>query len=257
MNNDFLREILNKVKNINVLEEVKDPKNVFEYLNLAANLRKEIDKQKILAEKDQIFNSHIDLENKKKLIIQLASVDDIEAYKTLEKFSTTDLSSEIKDFVTIALQESKALLQSSLLGEPTILITSGLGGKGDKLRYFIVLFTKENKPFTDFQKQIIKKEAKFFAETNDCVIEQISVDNHFVSLIMLIPFKINPSELTASLIDSINEMGNFLSNEFILRNDKIISQENLTTVIDLLISGKIKLNQIDSYLENNKTSESK
>ncbi len=255
MNSDFLKEIFSKVKNVNVLEEVENPKNVYEYLNLAVELRKDIDKEKILAEKDHIFDTDCDTDDLKKLLIQLASVDDLEAYKTLEKFSTTQRASEVKDFITIALQESRALLQSTLLGEPTILITSGLGGKQDKLRYFIVIMAKDLKPFTSIQKQIIEKEISFFAENNNCAIEQVHTSDLFSSVILLIPYQMSPSEIIKSLIDSINEMGDFINPNFILRNDKIIPTDKLANIIDRLITGEIKLNEVDTFLEDNNSTE--
>ncbi len=47
----------------------------------------------------------------------------------------------------LAFQENKMLLESSLLDENQILISTGLGGKGMKLRYFTVMQTFDRKGF--------------------------------------------------------------------------------------------------------------
>ncbi len=249
MNKGFLREILGKIKNVNVLEEVKDPKSVFEYLKLSVELKKEIDKNKILEQKDRLFDPELDIEERKKLLIQLASVDELEAYQILEKFSSDLLADQVSDFVKIALQESRALLQSTLLGEPTVLITSGLGGKEDKLRYFIILFAKEKKPFTLTQKQIIEKEANFIAEENNCIIEKLDIHDYLVIITMLIPYTTLPTDILENLVENINYLGDFLCKDYVLRNDRTLTTRESKQLVDKIYSGELKTSQIDSFIE--------
>ncbi len=249
MKKDFLREILGKIRNVYVLEEVENPQNVFEYIELAVKVKANIDKEQVLSRKDKLFDKDLSLDERKKLLIQLASVDDIQAYKTLEEFSKSALAQEVSDFVKIALQESRTLLQSSLLGEPSILITSGLGGKDDKLRYFAILYANEKKDFTSTQTQIIEKETKFIAEENDCEIEKIDFHGYFVILLLFIPYSMAPSDFLDNLIENINYLGNFISTDYILRNDKTLSAEESKNLIDKIYSGELKINQIDTFIQ--------
>ncbi len=234
MKQNLLNEIFSKVKNVNILEKLNNPEVLLEYLELENKLKNTIDKKQILERKDELFLPTLGKEEKKRLIIQLANTDEVQAYQTLKKFSET-AEEELQDFIKIALQESRALLQSTILGEPSILITSMLGGKDNKLRYFAMIFKNDMQEFTPWQKNIIEKEITFWLEQNDGESEEIKINKNFASLVFLFPYNHLPQIKIQELIRNINYFGNFLKEKFMIRNDKILSQEESQEIAEKII----------------------
>ena len=92
----------------------------------------------------------------KKILCDLAFIDDVKAYRRIEKFIES-ASGTLKQWATLSLQESRMLLQSSLLDEQQVFISTGLGGKGKKLRYFVVfLSVNENEMLSSTQQKLLK-----------------------------------------------------------------------------------------------------
>ncbi len=235
MKQNILNEIFSRVKNVNILERLNNPEVLLEYLELENKMKSSIDKEQVLSRKEDLFSPTIGKEEKKRLVVQLANIDEVEAYQTLKEYSET-ATEELQDFVKIALQESRALLQSSILGEPSILITSLLGGKDDKLRYFAMIFKNDMQEFTPWQKNIIEKEIIFWLEQNSGESEEIKINKNFASLIFLFPYNRLPQTKMKELIHNINYFGNFLKEKFMIRNDKILSQEESQEIAEKVIN---------------------
>ena len=129
--------------NLSVLEEEVDIKVQKEYFEMARVLSKkntdlaELSKQYV-ENINHLFDEATDIEVKKKMLIVLATVDDVTVYRAIENFSKQN--TPLQKWAIIALQQSRILLQSNLLDDPGIFISTGLGGHGLLLRYFCVFF---------------------------------------------------------------------------------------------------------------------
>ncbi len=65
----------------------------------------------------------------------------MECYRAIESF--IEEAEEALGFLGIlALNESRMLLESKILDENQVFISTGLGGKDEKLRYFVVLMSR-------------------------------------------------------------------------------------------------------------------
>ncbi len=131
----------------------------------------------------------------------------------------------------MALQESRLKLESQLLDENKVLITTGLGGKGFKLRYFIVLFTPNGMPLNNAQRSIITKELKYCMRLNGSELEDIEFEDSFASVLCMIPLNVPPQSLFQSVIKECNVLGNFLFKEFIITNVKALSSDEIREVL--------------------------
>jgi hypothetical protein len=68
----------------------------------------------------------------------------------------------------LALQENRMLLQTSLLDEQQFFISTGLGGKGKKLRYYLVFINRNrNELLTKTQQKLVKDELIFGLKPED------------------------------------------------------------------------------------------
>ena len=87
---DKLKEIFGGIPgNLSVLEEQIDIKLQMEYFEFSKNKRDKLDAEEVINKKDNIFEQDISKEDKKSLFVQLASLENVEAYRTIERYLKT------------------------------------------------------------------------------------------------------------------------------------------------------------------------
>jgi len=184
--------------------------------------------------KSILYNPEASTELKKDILISLASMDTVEAYRVIEQYHNQVDDHDLKSWSSLALKESKMMMESSLLDQRQILISTGLGGKDSKLRYFIVLSSKNGKTFDSTQKKVITNEFEYVLSNNRSVVERIEFDKKFSKILSLIPLDIPIKETLVKAIEECNNFGDFINDNFIVTNVKELS----TTEIEDFLSKK-------------------
>ncbi len=224
---DKIRELFGDFPDhLNILEETIDIDLQVEYFEASREIKKDLDQDKAIEEAGSIFSGKLTTENEKLILSKLASVERVEAYRLLEKY-LQDPKPELRSWGVLALQESRMLIKSKLLDENQVFISTGLGGKGNKLRYFVVLITKDDKPLNETQKKIIKNEFEITFKKYKAEIEKINFSVHIASLLTVIPMQVTIRDLFNEAIDECNLYGNFLVRNFIITNVKILKFEEI------------------------------
>ena len=180
--------------------------------------------------REQIFDLSQDAGDRKSLFAMLASLEEVLAYRTIEKY-LKEGHQELRNWAILALQESRMLLESKLLEENQVFISTGLGGKGSKLRYFIVLIGKEKHDFSDLRKKIIKNEFDDILTKCDAEIEKIDFLGQFATLVAIVPLKVALKDVFRSAIVECNQYGDFMKSNFIITN---VKELNLAEIKDFL-----------------------
>jgi hypothetical protein len=228
---DLLNEYLNIGEDsINILEEQIDSDVQLEYFEYSRNFESKDSAEEIFNNRELIFSSDVPDEHKKNILVQLASINDVEAYRTIQKYLRGP-NTLLYHWACMALQESRLLLESNLMDENKVLITTGLGGKGFKLRYFIVFFTDDGSPYTQLQKKIIRSELNYSMNKNGAEIEDILFENCFASILAIVPINIPVQQLFDSVIFECNQLGGFLFNDYIITNHKVLSIEEIQEML--------------------------
>lgn len=215
---------------INILEGIVDVDVQMEYFEESKRVKELPALEDWEAKTNLLFDEQVDTKSKKELIVRLASLDDVKAYRFLEKYYEV-ASDELKDWTRLAIQESRLLLQSKLLDQPQLLISTGLGGKDGKLRYFIVLFHRSYKDFTPFQEKIIRDELTYILQNQDVIVEQITFAGNYVSVIALFPLFASVTEILENALREINQYGNFMHEKCIITNVRILSSDDIQRII--------------------------
>jgi hypothetical protein len=217
---------------INILEESIDSDTQLEYFEYSRNLIVIKSEAEIIRDKENIFDYSLPITARKSAFVELASLNNIEAYRTIERY-LNEPHNKLYDWACLALQESRLKLETCLLDENKVLITTGLGGKGLKLRYFIVLFSSQGQELEPFQKDIIKKEVNYYLEKNGAEIEKIEFEESFASFYAIIPLKVHLKKLFKKVIFECNQIGNFLFDDFIITNVKPLSKDEIRELLVL------------------------
>ena len=218
--------------NLKILEEQIDADVQTEYFEYTKNLDQEFDPDDVIRNKEEIFEQHIPEENKKCMLVQLASIDSVEAFRTIERY-VNDPDQNLLDWAKMALQESKLLLESKILDENMVFISTGLGGKGLKLRYFSAFIARNNKSLTDLQKKIVKDEIHFAIRRKLGEVENFNCHRNIITIVSLIPINVEVQKLFDLVIKECNQFGNFLYENYLITNLKILSLDEIREFISV------------------------
>jgi hypothetical protein len=226
-----IQELLGNLKgNFNILEDQIDIDVQLEYFETSKDIKKSIDTEKTLNQKNNLFSKEISLEQKKSLLISLASIDSVEAFRTLEQYQKKP-DKKLKDWATLAMQESRMLLESSILDQNQVFISTGMGGKGQKLRYFIVFLTKPEMSLDDLRKKVIFNEVNYIFKKSKAEVEDIQFSDNFSTIKAIIPIQVHLNEMFEEAIENCNQFGDFLQMNFIVTNVKELTFEEITQVL--------------------------
>jgi hypothetical protein len=239
---DKIQELLGCIPGtVSILEEQIDADIQLEYYNCSCRLKNTFIREEVLKKRELIFTSDIGTEDKKDLIVKLASIDSVDAYRTLERFATTS-ETPLKDWAMLAFKENKLLLESKLLDKSQVLISTGLGGKGMKLRYFTVFFCNKLKSFSRFQRKLIEDEFAYAITKSFGEPENISFDKELCTMLSIIPLQVSVQRLFDNLIDECNQFGNFIRSDYIITNVKIIPNNEVRKITSGAIKQKTREN---------------
>ncbi len=227
-NYDDLREFL---KSGNYMVKVFDQSVSLEaqqeYFDLSMRVKMNLIKDKdYLSEAEKVFDPQVSINEKKEILTTFASIEKVEYYHFLENFEK-QAPEELKEWAILALYESRARLEAELLELNAVFITSGLGGKNDSLRYFVVLFNDQNKPFSSVQFELVRKEFEFTFKQFNGEVSEITLDGNFIKIVCLLPFVVDIRECVAKAINECNSLGKFIREKYILTNAKYLSNDEI------------------------------
>ncbi len=218
-------------ENFNILEKQIDVNLQIEYFKKAARIKEHINIDEVKQQVKNLFLDNISINEKKDLLIKLAGIPEVEIFRTLEKF-LKHADKEIYDWAFLAYTENKLILESSLTKENKVFISTGLGGVGKKLRYFVILILRKNEILNDFRTNLIKDEILFSFAQNDCELENFETSNNFIKIKTLIPVSSKIPEIFKSAINQCNEIDDFLDENFIITNVKELTDDDINKFLE-------------------------
>lgn len=221
-----------------ILEQRVPVELQMEYFKYSENVRKENRPPRPLSEDEceTLYNTLLteettDKTEKRYLLSQLATSKSVRAYRLLEEY-TQHPDPEVTDWAYMALMESRISLESDFSDEKQIYISTGLGGKGEKLRFYVLMTSKGKKPFQEYQRQTIEREFAYYLPKTDCEIERLTIGEQYVELVFLIPVRTDIKATLDRVINECNQYGDFLSNVFTITNVKELTAEEVSEIIN-------------------------
>ncbi|MDR0815051.1 MAG: hypothetical protein LBN37_04785 [Bacteroidales bacterium] len=221
----------NMEDNISLLENPVDVTVQMQYFDLSGKVRGKQSNEEILAQKDDLFSSELTIAKKKKLLAQMAGIPSPEIYRVIETYAKQP-EEEMKEWAQLALQENKLLLESDLLERPQVFISTGLGGKGHKLRYFVVLINRVGGNLQPFQQKIVHEEMEYALKRYNSELEEVHFMDDYTTMRVIVPLTSDLTRVFREGIDECNQFGNFLSNDFIVTNMKELDSSEIREALD-------------------------
>ena len=181
--------------------------------------------------KKNLENPELSKDDKKRTLSILASSKQVQAYRLLERY-VNNPDEGLVNWAYMALMESRITLESELSGEKQIYISTGLGGKGESIRFYVLIMSARGVSFADYQRKIIEKEFEYAMPKKNCEIERLTIGDKYVELVMLIPIRSDLKRVLEDVISECNLYGNFLSELFTVTNVKELTPEEVNQVVE-------------------------
>lgn len=214
-------------ENFSILEEQIDVDLQMEYFEYTKDKSNNQPIENFEEAEQKLYEADTTETEKKKLLVRLAGHDKVDAFRIIERYKD-QTEGMLRNWAILALQESRMILQSSLLDEQQVFISTGLGGKGQNIRYFITLLNSDvDTEFTDAQKKMITDEFRYFLENSGGKLEEMEFTQGFAIGLFLFPLKKNLQDIFKSFIDECNQYGHFLKEDVIITNVKRLSVDEI------------------------------
>jgi len=207
---------------LKILEQKIDIDMQMEYFDCSMRCRQERDEEWALDHIQYLSEPGYSMDVKREILARLASIDKVECYRAIESF-LEDALEPIRSWAVLAMNESRMLLESKILDENQVFISTGLGGKDDKLRYFVVLMSRTRVDLTPTQRMVIKNEFEIILKKFDAVVEEINFSGYLATLLFLLPMQHSLKSVFKEAIHECNRYGYFLNDDFIVTNVKVLS----------------------------------
>lgn len=218
--------------NLHLLDEIVPFEEQMKYFNYSKSLQSNkdlgLDKHYLIA---RLFTPDVDVEDKRYYLSTLAGMVDVVAYRAIETYHSSPPEAELANWSALALIESRILLNSELSGEKQFYLSTGLGGKENKLRFLVVIASRNRDLFTDYQRETMLHELQFSFDQNNIDVEQIEVNENYVKLFILSDLDHNPRQVVESAVRECNELGNFIDPKFIVTNIKLIDDTEIRELL--------------------------
>lgn len=215
-------DLLNHLpENYCILEERVDLETQMAYFKALKETKKEDFSEEATAMLIADLNSETTSdEDKKEVLLKLAGIEEVSAYRAIENFYNSLESCDLKSWAAMAIQESRMLIQSQLMDEQQVFIASGLGGKGQKLRYFVAALMKDAEEISSLFQEAIKREFQYTLEQNDSILEQIRFEGKYALMTVLIPLKKDLRVLFKPALEECSNLGILLNKNLLITNVK-------------------------------------
>jgi hypothetical protein len=213
---EIIDQVLNNIpENFSILEEEVDVRIQKEFFDMSEKLDFDVEDNQVSVIINEILNPETPENEQKIKLVMLSALDSVEAYRGLEKYRDQATNEDLKAWGILALQQSRMILESGLIGENQVFISTGLGGKNNKLRYFMV-FPFTQVPLEITQQKLVESELKFFVEKFGGEAEQIEVHEQYATLTSLIPIKAPIPDFIEEFMEECNQFGQFLREDSII-----------------------------------------
>lgn len=222
-------------ENMHMLNEIVPVEEQMKYFEYSKSIQKNKERPRSDQDKNffiaKLFTPDINIEDKRYYLVMLAGIIDVTAYRAIETYHSSPLEPELSYWSAMALAESKILLDTEFSEEKQYFVSTGLGGKNKKFRYFMVFATGDRTEFTEFQKENLIREIQFQFKKKDIEIEKFEFKSNYLKALILCGLNHNAPECLENIVKEINQFGPHLDKNFLLTNVRQIEDVEIEKLL--------------------------
>lgn len=225
---DAFKELQHSLENLkghlHVLETNVPVEKQMEYFRFSETIKNDLSDENTIEEQIKVLQSEISSSADRKYALSFLAISgNVKAYRAIETYNDN-----YKDeWSEMSLMQAKITLESEFSDEKQIFISTGLGGKGDKLRFYAFFKSNFKKKFSDYQKKLIEKEIPYYINSYQGVLEKIQIDDFYFTLLFLIHIQVDIKTMLERAIEECNQYGDFINKEFTITNIKAFSEAEI------------------------------
>lgn len=225
---DAVDQIISKDADIQIPEPIHQ-----EYINYHDKISfKKYDYDQVIKNsKELLFDQKTSDEVKKKLLLLLGHYATKECFDILRKYLNNP-NSNLKDWATLSIKEIQFKIDNEIYEDGRDIIMSPMGGKGEKLRYYVVIGSKHNKSLDKNVKKDLKKDLSIITSKVNSEIESVKFGRTYILIEILIPINISVGKMIEDFLDITSRKKGILKYHYFVVN-----------------THKITKNEIDEYLK--------
>ena len=209
-----------ELNNIDIIERPIDPSVQKEYHDLSDTIDLDnVNYEEVLSEADRLFVRDTPIEVKKRILIVLAHLGTIESSKILERYLKMS-EGTLNDWAILSLKECRMFLESVLLNEEKGFVSTGLGGKDNKLRYYFIVSKREGRPLTRSERETLEEGFKGSSAEYESEIEEIDFGINYAMIGILVPMHVAVGEVIEEGIRRCNRNVEILFVDYYVTNVK-------------------------------------
>jgi hypothetical protein len=209
-----------ELNNLSVVESPIDLSVQKEYQDLSDSIGFDnVNYEEVLTEADRLFVQGTSIEAKKRILILLAHLGTMESSKILERYLKVS-EGTLKDWAILSLKECRMFLESVLLKEEGGFLSTGMGGRDNKLRYCVIVGTKESRTLTRSERETLEEGFKGSSDKYESEIEEIDFGTNYAMMGILVPMHVAVGEVIEEGIRRCNRKGEILLVDYYVTNVK-------------------------------------
>jgi hypothetical protein len=217
-NKDDRNNSRNVLDNFVLIDEPIDLFTQEEYLSFSETIHfDDVDYEEVLRGSDKLFYKDTPIESKKKILSLLAHLGTPESCRILEKYLKSP-EGNLRNWALLSLKECKMFLESVLLKEEGGFVSTGLGGKDNRLRYYFIVNSKDGLPFSETYKNTLKRGFETISHKYRSQIEEIEFEATYAVIGVLIPMDMAVGEIIEQGISECNKISEFLFLDYYVTN---------------------------------------
>ncbi len=205
-----------------ILEHQIDMDLQVEYFECSRKMKLEFDESWAFDHMQYLFEPGYSEDVRKGILARLATIEDPVCYRAIESCARY-AGEPLRDWALLALNESRMHLESKLMEENQVYISTGLGGREQKLRYFVVLMSRTRADLTPTHQMVIRNEFDDVLKRFDAELEEIRFSGYLATILLLVPMNHSLKMVFSEAINECNNYGHFLNDDFIVTNVKTLS----------------------------------
>jgi len=217
--------------NLNILEDQIDMDLQVEYYECSRKMHTDVEEEWAIDHIQYLQEPGYSDDVKKAILARLASIENVHCYRAIETYALRP-DEGMRDWAILALNESRMHIESKIMEENQVYISTGLGGREHKLRYFVVLMERNRANLNETHQMVIRNEFDDVLGKFEAEIEKIEFSGYLATILLLLPMTYSLKQVFSKAIRECNQYGEFLNDDFIVTNVKMLSFEEIRAFLE-------------------------
>jgi hypothetical protein len=225
---DFFQRYPYKVK---VVDLQLDIKTQMEYFGLLSEIFQGANAEALASiPRGKTFDPSVPLEYRKRMLAWLSMSEEVDVLRKLEQYEKC-CPEEEKGFVSMCVYQCRTNIEAALLGERHAMVASGMGGEGNKIRYFAALVTVSGQAWSATEQHLLRGELMLACKEQGTVVEQLEFSGRYAKILLLTPITLSPVVVIRNAKNASNELGVFIGQQEVITNISRLSDEELDKIL--------------------------